>query len=58
MKIAKKILYKIIRANKEEREKSKRKLKAQINYIRVFLNFKSEIKLKKEKNLMNTVINV
>ena len=30
-----------------------------MNYIRVFLNFKSEIKLKEEKkDLMNTVIDI
>ena len=29
-----------------------------MNYIRVFLNFKSEIKLKEEEGLMNTVIDV
>ena len=55
----KKTLYKVIYTNREEREKNKRKIKAWINYIRVFLNFKSEIKLKEEEEaLMNTVTDV
>ena len=55
----KKTLYKIICANREEREENKRKIKAQINYIKVFLNSESEIKLKEEKkDLMNTVTDV
>ena len=56
MRIAEKTLYEIIRVNREERERSKGKLKIQMNYIEVSLNFKSEIKLKeKKKDLMNTV---
>ena len=59
MKIAEKTLYNIIRVNREEREKSKRKLKVWINYIKVSLNSESEIKLKeKKKNLINTVTDV
>ena len=54
-----KTLYKIICANREERKKNKRKTKTQMNYIRVFLNFKSEIELKEEeKDLINTVIDI
>ena len=59
MRIIKKTLYKIIYVNREEREGNKKKIKAQMNYIRVSLNFKSEIKLKEEKkNLINTVIDI
>ena len=57
--IIKKTLYKIIYANREERERNKEKIKAWMNYIRVFLNSESEIKLKEEKEkLMNTVTEV
>ena len=59
MKIAEKTLYKIICVNREEREENKEKIKAQMNYIKVFLNSESEIKLKEEKkDLMNTVTDV
>ena len=59
MRIAERTLYEIICINKKEREKSKRKLKTQMNYIKVFLNSESEIKLKEEKkDLMNTVTDV
>ena len=59
MRIMKKTLYKIIYVNREEREKNKKKIKAWMNYIRVFLNSESEIKLKEEKkDLINTVIDV
>ena len=55
----KKTLYKVICVNREEREENKRKIKTQINYIKVFLDFESEIKLKEEKkDLMNTVTDV
>ena len=55
----KKTLYKIIYTNREEKEKNKKKIKAQINYIRVFLNSESEIKLKEEKkDLMNTITDI
>ena len=53
-----KTLYKIICVNREEREKNKRKIKTQMNYIKVFLNSESEIKLKDEEDLINTVIKV
>ena len=59
MRIVKKTSYEIICVNREEREKNKKKMKTQINYIKVFLNFKSEIKLKEEKkDLMNTITDV
>ena len=55
----KKTLYKIICVNREEREKNKRKIKVWMNYIKVFLNFKSEIKLKEEKeDLINIVADI
>ena len=54
----KKTLYKIICANREEREKNKEKIKVWINYIKVFLNSELEIKLKNEEDLMNTVTEV
>ena len=54
----KKTLYEIICANREEREKNKRKIKAQMNYIKVFLNSESEIKLKDKESLINTVTEV
>ena len=54
-----KTLYEIIHINREEREGNKKKIKTQINYIEVFLNSESEIKLKEEKkDLMNTVTDV
>ena len=54
-----KTLYKIICVNREEREENKRKIKTWMNYIKVFLNSESEIKLKEEKkDLMNTVTDV
>ena len=53
MRVGEKTLYKIICTNREKRETDK--LKTQINYIDVFLNSGSEIKLKNEKGLMNTV---
>ena len=59
MKVMEKTLYEVICTNREEREKNKRKTKVQMNYIRVSLNFKSEIELKEEeKDLMNTVVDV
>ena len=54
----KKTLYEIIYANREEREGNKRKIKAWMNYIKVFLNSESEIKLEDEEDLMNTVTEV
>ena len=54
----KKTLYEVIYTNREEREKNKRKIKAQMNYIGVFLNSESEIELKDKKDLMNTVTEV
>ena len=54
-----KTLYEVIYANREERERNKRKIKTQMNYIEVSLNSESEIKLKEKKeNLMNTVTDV
>ena len=59
MRIMRKTLYKIIYTNREEREGNKKKIKTQMNYIKVFLNSESEIKLKEEKkDLMNTVTDV
>ena len=56
MRVTKKTLYKIICVNREEREIDK--LKIQINYIDVFLNLRSEIKLKNREELMNTVTEI
>ena len=39
-----------------EKEMNQRTLKAQINYIDVFLNSESEIKLKNGEGLINTVV--
>ena len=58
MKIMKIFLYKVICANREERKRNKKKIKAWMNYIRVFLNSESEIKLKNKEDLMNTVTEV
>ena len=48
MRIVEKTLYKIVSINKEEKI-NKKKLKTQINYINVFSDSESEIKLKNEK---------
>ena len=53
----KKTSYEIVCVNREE-EINKRELKTQINYIKVFLDSESEIKLKNEKELRNTVTEV
>ena len=53
-----KTLYKVICVNREERKENKKKIKVWINYIKVFLNSESEIKLKNKENLMNTVIEI
>ena len=59
MRIAEKTSYKVIYTNREEREENKKKIKAWMNYIEVFLNSESEIKLKEEKkDLINTVTDV
>ena len=49
MRVIKKTLYEVVCINREE-EMNKRELKTQINYIKVFLNSGSEIKLENEKN--------
>ena len=49
MRIMRKTLYKIICINRKEREENKRKIKTQINYIKVFLNSESKIKLKRKE---------
>ena len=59
MRIIEKTLYEVICINREEREENKRKMKAWMNYIKVFLNSESEIKLKEEKkDLIDTVTDV
>ena len=58
MRIMKKTLYEVICANREERKKNKKKIKAWMNYIRVFLNSESEIELENKEDLMNTVTEV
>ena len=53
-----KTLYKVIYINREEREGNKEKIKIWINYIKVFLNSESEIKLEDKEDLMNTITEV
>ena len=58
MRIVEKTLYKIVCVSREERKKIKKKIKTQINYINVFLNSESEIKLENKKELKNIIIEV
>ena len=57
MRIVEKALYEVICINREEKI-NKRKLKAQINYINVFSDSESEIKLKNKRELRNNVTEV
>ena len=58
MRIMRKTLYEVIYVNREEREKNKKKIKIWMNYIKVFLNSKSEIELENKEDLMNTITEV
>ena len=58
IRIMKKTLYKIIYANREEREENKKKIKVWMNYIEVSLNSESEIELEDKEDLINTVAEV
>ena len=57
MRVAEKTLYKIVCENREEKT-NRRNLKTQINYINVFLNSGSQIKLKNKEGLINIITEV